>query len=77
MFDPSISQSPSIGLGKVRIPKYLFKLVYDKDKNQAWAQWQENSNSEVASRPISYAELAKRTGIQFLPTVAPLHDWVG
>ena len=65
------SQSPSIGSGKVRVPKYLFKLVYDKDKNQAWAHWQENSSSEVSSRPISYAELVKRTGIQFLPTVVP------
>jgi endonuclease G len=71
VFVPSISQSPSIGPGKVRVPKYLFKLVYDKDKNQAWAHWQENSNSEVASKPISYAELVKRTGVQFLPGVVP------
>lgn len=39
--------------------------------NRAWAHWQENSNSEVASRPISYAELVKRTGVQFLPGVVP------
>ena len=71
VFAPSISQSPSIGPGKVRIPKYLFKLVYDKDKNQAWAHWQENSNTVVASKPISYAELVKRTGVQFLPGVVP------
>lgn len=71
VFVPNISQSPSIGYGQVRVPKYLFKLVYDQNKNRAWAHWQENSNATRASRPISYAELVKRTGIEFLPGVRP------
>jgi endonuclease G len=66
---PSIAMSPAIGPGQVRVPKYLFKLVYDEDKNQAWAFWQENANTSQASAPISYGELVKRTGVEFLPGV--------
>ena len=71
VFAPTIAQSPSIGPDRVRIPKYLFKLVYDQTKNKAWAHWQENDNAARASKPISYAELVKRTGIEFLPGVHP------
>ena len=67
IFVPSIAESPSIGSGRVYIPKYLFKLVYDQDKNRAWAFWQENDNATRGSKPISYAELVARTGIEFLP----------
>lgn len=67
MYVPSIAESPSIGRGKVRVPKYLFKLVYDEDKNRAWAYWHENSNETRASSPISYQELVEKTGIIFLP----------
>ena len=42
MYDPSIAQSASIGPGQVRVPKYLFKLVYDQDKHRAWAHWVEH-----------------------------------
>jgi endonuclease G len=66
VFFPSIAESPSIGVGKVRVPKYLFKLVYDEDENRAWAYWHENSNDTKASAPISYEELEKKTGIVFL-----------
>lgn len=69
VFAPSISQSPSIGVGQVRVPKYLYKLVYDQGGNRAWAYWLENNDSARGSKPISYAELVKRTGIQFLPGV--------
>jgi len=69
VFLPSISQSQSIGLGHVRVPKYLFKLVYDQDKNRAWAYWQLNDDATRGSKPISYVELVKRTGIIFLPGV--------
>jgi endonuclease G len=69
VYVPSIVQSPSIGPGQVRVPKYLFKLVYDQGRNRAWAHWSENSNATVASKPISYAELMKRTGVEFLPGV--------
>lgn len=71
VFDPSIAQSPSIGAGQVRVPKYLFKLVYDRDKNRAWAHWHLNDDATRGSKPISYAELVKRTGIEFLPGVNP------
>jgi endonuclease G len=69
MYVPSIAGSPGIGPGQVRVPKYLFKLVYDQEKNRAWAYWHENSNATRASKPISYRELVKRTGVEFLPGV--------
>lgn len=71
VYQPSIAQSPSIGPGQVRVPAYLFKLVYDPHSNRAWAFWQENSDTTRASRPISYAELVQRTGIEFLPGLHP------
>jgi len=71
VFAPSIAQSSSIGPGQVRVPKYLFKLVYDQDKNRAWAHWHLNDNATRASRPISYGELVRRTGIEFLPGLHP------
>jgi endonuclease G len=71
VYVPSIVQSPSIGPGQVRVPKYLFKLVYDQNKNRAWAYWHENSDATLASRPISYGELVKRTNVEFLPGVRP------
>lgn len=73
VFAPSIAQSPSIGSGRVHVPKYLFKLVYDQDKNRAWAHWHLNDNATKASRPISYGELVKRTGIEFLPGLNPAY----
>ena len=66
IFSPSIAESPSIGIGQVRVPKYLFKLVYDEHENRACAYWHENSNDIKASAPISYEELEKKTGIVFL-----------
>lgn len=71
VYVPSIAASPSIGGNKVRVPTYLFKLVYDQSKNRAWVHWHENSNSTRGAKPISYAELVKRTGIEFLPGVRP------
>ena len=67
VYVPSIAKSPGIGPGQVRVPKYLFKLVYDEQKHKAWAYWHENANATPASVPISYAELVKRTGISFFP----------
>lgn len=71
VFEPSIAQSPSIGAGRVHVPTYLFKLVYDKSKNRAWAYWQLNDDATRGSRPITYEELVRRTGIEFLPGVHP------
>lgn len=71
VFEPSIAESPSIGPGHVHVPTCLFKLVYDQSKNRAWAYWQLNDDATRGSRPISYAELVRRTGVEFLPGVHP------
>lgn len=67
VFDAS---SPQIGDNKVRVPSHLFKLVFDGQTRQAWAHWQANRDEEVASKPISYEELVRRTGVQWLPPEA-------
>ena len=72
VFVPEIARSPSVGPGQVRVPKYLFKLVYDQSKNRAWVYWSENSNATRASKPISYNELVKWTGVEYLPGVRPV-----
>lgn len=71
VYVPSIAQSPGIGPGKVRVPKYLFKLVYDQSLNKAWAYWLENSHAARDSVPISYGELVRRTQVDFLPGIRP------
>ena len=63
------SSSGQIGNGRVRVPKYLYKLVYDATTGRAWAHWIENTDQAHAGRPITYAELVKRTGIEFFPGV--------
>lgn len=63
--------SDRIGLGGVRVPTYLYKLVYDATTGRAWAHWQANREGERVSQPISYAELVRRTGIEFLPVKEP------
>ena len=64
VFDASNSV---IGANQVRVPSHLFKLVYDAQTGQAWAHWQANADSVKAGPPISYAELVRRTGVEFLP----------
>ncbi|MCV2419260.1 DNA/RNA non-specific endonuclease [Paucibacter sp. DJ4R-1] len=59
--------SQRIGDNEIRVPSYMFKLVYDSQTRQAWAHWQANRDDEIASKPISYQELVKRTGVQWLP----------
>lgn len=57
---------PRIGANGVKVPTYLYKLVYDATTNKAWAHWQENrGGGETVGRPISYQELVKRTGAEF------------
>lgn len=51
------------------VPRYLFKLVYDATTGRSWAHWQENREGERVSAPISYRELVRRTGVEFLPGV--------
>lgn len=61
----------TIGRGRVWVPAYLYKLVYDPATGRAWAHWIENTNHARASKPISYAELVRRTNIDFLPKLKP------
>lgn len=58
--------SELVGVSGVRVPSYLYKLVYDETTGRAWAYWQTSRAGERVSRPISYEELVKRTGIGFL-----------
>ena len=53
---------------RMRVPRYLFKLVYDATPSRSWTHWQENREGERVSAPISYRELVRRTGVEFLPT---------
>lgn len=64
VFDDS---GDAIGPGRVRVPRYLFKLVYDPVSQRAWAHWLENTDQARVGRPIDYPELVRRTGIEFLP----------
>jgi endonuclease G len=57
----------TIGPDKVWVPQHLFKLVYDPSTNRSWAHWLDNSNEARVGKPISYEELVRRTGIEFLP----------
>lgn len=59
----------TIGNDNVWVPKYLYKLVYDPSANRAWAHWIENTDEARPGKPISYSELVRRTGIEFLPGV--------
>jgi endonuclease G len=56
-----------IGSNQVWVPQHLFKLVYDPSAKKAWAHWMDNTEEARAGKPISYEELVKRTGIEFLP----------
>ena len=55
--------------GLTAVPSHLFKLVYDEERNVAWAHWHANSDDARGSELISYAELVRRTGVDFLPGV--------
>lgn len=58
---------PTIGSNKVWVPQYLFKLVYDPSTKRAWAYWHTNADDAHVEKPISYEDLARRTGINFIP----------
>ena len=61
----------TIGSGRVWVPTHLFKLVYDPKANRAWAHWIGNTDKARAGRPITYQELVRRTGIEFLSGLRP------
>lgn len=64
--------SARIGANGVRVLSHVFKLVYDATTYRAWAHWQANRDDEVATAPISYNELVRRTGVRWLGEVSPL-----
>lgn len=68
-----VDDAPGIGANRVRVPTYLYKLVYDATTRRAWAHWQQNREGEAVSRPISYGELVDRTGVEFLPGILVQH----
>ena len=65
--------APQIGANGVRVPSYLYKLVYDATTHRAWTHWQQNREGEAVSSPISYGELVDRTGVEFLPGISVQH----
>lgn len=60
-------QVKTIGQGKVWVPTKLFKLVYDPVRRKAWAHVSDNHDKAKLSKPISYEDLVKLTGIDLLP----------
>ena len=66
------ANSPTVGPNQVRVPSYLFKLVYDATTHKAWAHWQPNAPEARVSPPISYQELERRIGMALLPGVKVL-----
>lgn len=66
-----VQGAPVSTLGEVWIPRNLFKLVYDASTNRAWAYWLENDDEARITKPITYPELVRRTGIEFLPGITP------
>lgn len=68
VFDAASGRIGGHGVGAgVAVPSHLFKLVYDSRTHRAWAHWQANHDDERVSRPITYEELVRRTGINWLP----------
>ncbi|MBU3638590.1 DNA/RNA non-specific endonuclease [Polynucleobacter sp. AP-RePozz3-80-G7] len=65
VYTGSIGNSGSIGRSRVTIPSHLYKLVYDSNKNIAWAYWIKNTNEASMTAPISYPQLIQKTGIDF------------
>ena len=64
VFEPN---PPTIGSNQVWVPQHLFKLVYDPSTGRAWAHWLANTDDARVGNPISYDELVRRTGINFIP----------
>ena len=62
------ADSGTVGSNQVRVPSFLYKLVYDAQSHRAWAHWQANDDAARVTQPISYEELVRRTGIEFLPS---------
>lgn len=62
------ARSETIGAGRVAVPSYLYKVVYDVTAGRSWVHWQANSSDAKVGPPISYEEFVRRTGLRLLPT---------
>jgi endonuclease G, mitochondrial len=65
VYTGSVGEAGRIGAGRVVVPTHIWKLVYDKERGEAWAYWVENSNYAKMSPPISYQEISRLTNIDF------------
>lgn len=68
------SNHPTIGSNKVWVPQHLFKLVYDPSTGRAWAHWLDNTDEARVGKPISYDELVRRTGMDFMPALSSMKE---
>ena len=67
-----VIQRPNCQIGRgLTVPSHIYKLVYDPQTHRAWAHWIANKDDARIQRPITYAELVRRTGIEFLPGMTP------
>src|SRR5690606_27840217 len=57
----------TIGAGRVAVPTYLYKLVYDATTGRSWVHWQENRPGAKPGRPTGYEEFVARSGLRVLP----------
>lgn len=71
VFEPNHS---TIGANKVWVTQHLFKLVYDPSTGRAWAHWLNNTDAARIGKPISYDELVRRTGINFIPSLSSMKE---
>lgn len=68
---PVFQPAPTtIGPGKVAVPTYLYKLVYDSHTGKSWVHWHENSETSRAGPPITYPEFVRRSGLHLLPKLS-------
>ena len=58
------ANSPTIGAGRVAVPTYLFKVIYDATTGRSWVHWLANDHNARAGKPISYEEFAAKTGLR-------------
>lgn len=60
------AKSEIVGAGRIAVPTYIYKLVFDATTGRSWAHWHANSSDTKAGPPISYDEFVQRTGMQLL-----------
>lgn len=63
-------QVSTIGANQVWVPSALFKLVYDPAKKRAWAYVVDNTDQAKVTGTVSYGDLVRMTGTQWLPAGA-------